>query len=140
MPARYAALAAVAALLLVGGGFLAGRALNTGDGTGFAFDSASPAYRSAAAPAVLSKGGFSGFGETDGLEGTTILSGRVVSAGAEAIVIESEDGAQATIRLAGSASMTQIEASSADALRPGAIVVIRHQPGSDEALAVLVLE
>lgn len=129
----------VAALAVVAAGFVAGRMLKADPEPGYAFDASSPAYAATLAPAGLTKGGFSGFGETAGLPGQTMLSGKVASISGQDVVIEAADGTKTSLRLTNPASVHRIEAATRDALRTGATVILRQAPGSDQVDAVLVI-
>ncbi len=135
------AVTALGAIVIVAAGVFSGRALNADRGEGFTFDTTGPAYEAGLPAAGLSKGGFSGFGETTGLEGNTQLSGKIVSVSAQEIVIESRNGLMSTFRLGGApGGISRIDSSSRAALQAGLSVVVRHEDGSDVAEAVLILE
>jgi hypothetical protein len=130
----------LAALAVAVAGFFGGRLLKPEPTAGYAFDTDALAYEITMPKPGLSKGGFSGFGETAGLPGATLLSGKVASITPTEVVIEAADGTKSSLRLANPGGVRRIEAASRDALRPGASVVVLHENGSDEADAVLVVE
>jgi hypothetical protein len=107
---------------------------------GYAFDTDALAFETTTPKPGLSKGGFSGFGETAGLPAATLLSGKVASISATEVVIEAVDGTKTSLRLANPGGVRRIEAANRDAIRPGASIVVLHEAGSDEADAVLVVE
>jgi hypothetical protein len=88
--------------------------------------------------AGTSRGGFSGFGEVSGLEGKTVLAGRVVALNPGSITVETAAGVRTSVQLAGEGSLRRIESVGREALRPGATIVVRRGPGSEVA-AILVL-
>lgn len=133
------AIVIVAAIAAVAAGFFAGRVLKPDPTPGYSFDLSSPVYEAALAQPGLTKGGFSGFGETAGLPGRTMLSGKVASVTAQEVVIEATDGTKSTLRLINPAAVSRIEAANRDALRPGATVILRQADASDEVDAVLVI-
>jgi hypothetical protein len=140
MKARpFLAVFALIGIAVVAGGFFAGRALKPEPTPGYAFDVSSPAYSAALPLPGLTKGGFSGFGETNGLPGSTLLSGKVESVTADGVVIEAADGTKTSVRLTNPISVTRIDAANRDALKNGATVVLRQAEGSDEVEAVLVV-
>ena len=129
-----------AAAVVAAAGFFGGRGLHPGAERATGFDLQAAAYESPRQVAGFSRGGFSGFGELPGFYGRTVVAGRIVSAGATAIVIESAAGVRSTISITSGPSLRRIEAAGRDSLRPGASVVVRRQPASDTAVAVLVIE
>ncbi len=129
----------IAAIAVIVAGFFAGRMLKPDPTPGYTFDLSSPVYEGTLAPPGLTKGGFSGFGETAGLPGHTTLSGKVASISGQDVVIEAADGTKSTLRLTNPGSVTRIEAASRDALRTGATVILRQAAGSNEIDAVLVI-
>lgn len=132
--------AVLAAVVVIAGGFLFGRSLKGGTEAGFAFDYDQPAYQVTGPAPALTSGGFSGFGETPGLSGLTQLSGRIVSVSPTQVTIEATNGAQTTLRLAEPRSLARIEAADRSRLRAGMTVIVRHEPGSNDAEAVLIVE
>ena len=130
----------LAAVIVVAAGFFGGRFVHSNGDAGFEFDLDAAVYDAALPEAGLSKGGFSGFGETPGLPGKTLLSGKVVSASGVEVVIEDANGSRSTIRLANPGGVKRIESAARSALTGGATVVLRHALGSDEVEAVLVVE
>jgi hypothetical protein len=88
--------------------------------------------------AGLSKAGFSGFTE-GGAEGRTVISGRVISVTPDSITVEGQGGQRSTLRLSGQGQPRRLEAASKEAIRPGVTVIVRRDPGSDVAKAVLVI-
>ena len=120
-------------------GFFVGRGLHPDPTPGFAFDSNSPVYEATAPDPVLTRGGFSGFGETTGLPGLTLLSGKVASITADEVVIEALDGTKSSVRLANPSAVRRFEEASRSALVNGATVVLRHASGSDEVEAILIV-
>src|SRR5688572_24394263 len=128
------------AVVVIAAGFFAGRALKADPTPGYAFDTSSDVFEATGPEPGLTKGGFSGFGETAGLPGFTLLSGKVAAISSQELVLEAADGTQTKLRLANPGGVRRIEASSRDALRTGASVVVRHTEGSNEVEAVLILE
>ncbi len=133
------ALALALAIAVLAGGFIGGRALKPAGETSFEFDLDSPAYEASLAEPGLSKGGFGGFGEDLGLEGATLLSGRITAISPEEITIELSRGTLQAVRVGETASVTQLEASSRDALSTGFTVVILTDAGEDTATAILII-
>jgi len=129
------AVASVVALVA----FFGGRALHSQTSTESAFDFNSPAYQGAPAVAGFSKGGFSGFGEISGFEGRTVVAGKIVSADAAAIVVESAAGVRSTVRLEGAEPLQIIRPGSRADLGITMSVAIITAQDSDEAAAILVL-
>lgn len=141
MNPRIQLMAGVAAVvLLIAAGFLAGRSARPDATAGYTFEVDAAVYEATAPSAGLTKGGFSGFGETAGLSGTTMFGGFVKSISPNQLVIEAPDGTLTTVRLANPSRVRRIEATDRGAIRPGANVVILHKPDSSDADAVLVLE
>jgi hypothetical protein len=138
-PNLTAAVFAVGAVVVVAAGFFGGRFVKPDPTPGYSFDLSSPAYAAALPQPGLTRGGFSGFGETNGLPGSTLLSGKVASVTPQQIVIEAADGTRSTFRITNPITVTRIEAANRDALKNGATVVLRKAEGSDEVEAVLVL-
>lgn len=126
-------------VMLAVAGFFAGRELRNDNGSAAAYDFKAPAYAPSDPIAGFSRGGFTGFGETPGLDGKTIIAGRVIELTGDSFTLESAAGVRSTVRLADEAPLRRIEAATAAALRPGANVIVRKQPGKDEAAAVLVV-
>lgn len=120
-------------------GFFAGRSLRPSDTIVFAFDASAPAYEAPASPAGRSLGGFAGLKETEADEGRVAVSGRVVEIAASAVTIETPWGERTTIRITPQAPLRRLEPGDRDLLQAGASVMLRSQPGSDAAAAVLVL-
>ena len=137
---RTVALIAAAALILVAG-FFAGRALHSPSSETFAIDLSAPMYEAGVSDIAESKGGFTGFGETAGLSGRTVLSGRLIAVVGQNLTLEDASGTRHSMRLTTPvAAVNRIEPAGRDALRTGATVIVRHEPGSDTAEAVLVVE
>src|SRR5687767_6794152 len=130
---------AFGAIVIAAAGFLAGRAFHPDPTPGYAFDTDSPAYHATAPDPALTRGGFSGFGETTGLPGLTLLSGKVASVIAQEAVIEAPDGTRSSVRLANPGAVRRFEEASRSALGNGVTVVLRHAAGSDEVEAVLIV-
>jgi len=129
----WAAIAAVVA----GISFIGGRALKGGGEAAPAFDLSAPGYSPADTVVGSSLGGFSGFGETGGLEGEAIVAGRVSRVGLDSVTVAAPGG-ESTIRLTGDQRLRRIEAVDASALTVGASVVVIRKPGTDQAASVLV--
>jgi len=132
---QVACLTATAALAVAA--FFAGRGLHPGGSSVSPFDLDADAYEAPSAIAGLSKAGFSGFTE-GGAEGRTVISGRVISVTPDSITVESHGG-RSTLRLSGQGQPRRLEAASKEAIRPGVTVIVRRDPGSDVAKAVLVI-
>jgi hypothetical protein len=138
-PATLAFIAAAAVILVAG--FFAGRSLHSSSAETFVFDLSAPVYEAGISAIAESKGGFTGFGETAGLSGRTVLSGRVVALAGPEVTLEDSSGTRHSVRLTTPvAAVSRIEAAGRDALRTGATVIVRHESGSDSADAVLILE
>lgn len=129
-------LTATAALAVAA--FLAGRALHPDANSVSAFDLDAEAYEASSAIAGLSKAGFSGFTE-GGAEGRTVISGHVISVTPDSITLEGQGGQRSTLRLSGQGQPRRLEAASKEAIRPGVTVIVRRDPGSNVAKAVLVI-
>jgi hypothetical protein len=128
-----------AALVVAVAAFFAGRALHqpsTQPST--VTDLSGPAFQPSRAVAGLSKGGFSGFSESPAPDGRTIIAGRVVEAGASGVTLESVDGVRSTLRLTTQDLLRRIEPTTAQALQPGAQVLVRIDAAGNAA-AVLLL-
>jgi hypothetical protein len=130
---------ALAAVAVIAIGFFAGRLLKPDPTPDYAFDLSAPAYEATLPEPGLSKGGFTGFGETNGLPGSTLLSGKVASITPTEIVIEAKDGTKSTIRITNPISVSRIEAANRDALKSGATVVLFPAKDSDEIASLLVV-
>jgi hypothetical protein len=129
-------LTAVAVLAVAA--FFSGRALHPEASSASAFDLDADAYQASSAIAGLSKAGFSGFTE-GGAEGRTVISGRVISVAPDSITVEGRGGERSTLRLSGQGQPRRLAAASKDAIRPGVTVIVKREPGSDIAKAVLVI-
>ena len=123
------------ALVLVA--FFAGHQLRPEPATAKAFDQDGPAYEVAKEAAGVSKGGFSGFGESPGPDGRTVVAGRVVSVNGDTVTVDSPSGQKSTIRLTGNGPLRRLEASSREALRPGMSVLVRRDGNQAEAVLVV---
>ncbi len=133
---------AIGSILIVGlllAGFWGGRALKPEAETAFEFDFDSPAYEASLANPALTKGGFSGFGEDLGMEGATLLSGRITAISSDEITIELGVGTKHTLQFGETASLTQLEASDRDVLRTGITVVVLTDAGEETATAILIV-
>jgi hypothetical protein len=128
-----------AAVIVALGGFFAGRALHSETGNAGAYDADAPSFEPAPAIAGFSPGGFSGFGEVPGFEGTTVLAGRIISADATSIVMESTAGVRSTVRLQGDKVLQVIRPADHSELRAGSTVVVRMVDGGEEAASVLIV-
>jgi len=126
-------LAAITALL----GVFAGRELKGGGPEAFAFDLRAPSYAAADALAGHSRAGFTGFAETGGLDGSTIVAGRVTAVGPDTITVATAAGSSA-IRLTGEQKLRVLQPIPG-ALTAGMTLVILKKPGSSEAQAVLAV-
>ncbi len=124
--------------ILVVAAFFVGRALHPEESTAAAFDLTADAYQASTSISGLSKAGFSGFTE-GGSDGRTVIAGRVVSVTPDSITLEGQGGQRSTMRLSGQGSPTRLESSTRDALKPGVTVIVRREPGSDLATAVLIV-
>ena len=123
--------------VVAGISFVGGRALKGGDEAAPAFDLSAPGYSPADTVVGSSVGGFSGFGETGGLEGEAIVAGRVSRVGPDFVTVATPGG-ESTIRLTSDQRLRRIEAVDASALTVGASVVVIRKPGTDQAASVLV--
>jgi hypothetical protein len=138
MSTRGWALLAGVAVVVAAASFLGGRALGSGDSErGVTANLDSPSFAPAPGVAGTSRGGFSGFGEVAGMEGHTVVSGRIVSVSPAAIVVESPDGVRATLNLRAEDGLRRIEGAARDQLRPGMSVVVR--PGEGDAAAAILI-
>ncbi len=135
---KYAAGCVLAVVVLLAG-FLGGRAIKPESETAFEFDLDSPAYQASLAEPGLSKGGFSGFGEDLGMEGATLLSGRITAISAEEITIELGVGTRHTLRFGETASLTQFQTSDRDVLGTGFTVVVLTDADGETATAILII-
>lgn len=136
MSRTFALWLALAVLAGAGGVFL-GRAIKGAGEPAFAFDTEAPAYSAADLPLGRSRAGFTGFAETGGLDGRTIVAGKVSSVTAESITLETSAGAT-TIRVTGEQKLRALVPYQV-AIAPGTTVVIIKAAGSDEASSVLAL-
>ena len=128
---------AVAGVIVAALGFVAGRGMNSEDVVAPAFDLEASSYDAPASAAGLSKGGFSGFGESEGATGRTVVAGKVVAVTGDSLTIESPSGQRSMVRLTSSQTLRRLEPATREALRPGASVLIRRD--GDSAQAVLVV-
>jgi hypothetical protein len=128
----------VAAAVVALAGFFAGQALRSNGNAGYAFTTEAAAYVGIGSPTGLSQSGFSGFADSGGLEGRTVLAGSVVSVSGSSLTIETASGGQSTIRLTGDQRLRRLDAGGRDLLRPGTTVALRR--GADGLIeAVLVV-
>ena len=137
--ARYAWLAAAVVVMAVA--FFGGRTLGSGgdEGASYTYDLDTPPYTAASTGAGISKGGFSGFGANSGIDGETLVSGRVRSVSADSITLDTAGGTE-VLRITGSGTLRRIEGATAAAVRPGMNVVVRTTgSGGDTASSVLLL-
>ncbi len=132
---------AVAAVVVATVGFFGGRALGSDApaGSSYTYDLNTPPYTSPSSASGVSRGGFSGFGAS-GIDGETIVSGRVRSVTTDLITLETSSGGTEVVRITGPGALRRTEDASASVLRPGASVVVRSRPDDGDAIAsVLVL-
>jgi hypothetical protein len=134
MSRRPAVILAVAAVVIVALGVIAGRSLRPESGAAYSFDASAPAFETVQS-AGTSKAGFTGF--TEGADARTVISGRVVSATDTAITLQRPDGSTTVLRVTPQSPFRRIEASDRAAIRTGAQVLVRRS--GDDAVAILVL-
>jgi hypothetical protein len=127
----------VAGIAVAGIAFVAGRELRPASSEVSAFDLNAPVYETGKLAVGYSKAGFTGFGETPGPDGRTVLTGRVVAIDERSITVEA-GGQRSTVRVSAETSVKRIEAAAASSLRPGASVLIRLSAGRDEATGILI--
>jgi hypothetical protein len=137
---RSAGLWLAAGLVVAVAAFFGGRALHGDGSSAGAFDFDAPAYGSVKSIAGLSRGGFSGFGDTPGLDGRTVIAGRIVSAAADSITVESSQGVRSTLRISSAAPLRRLDTSGREALRPGVTVVVRRSDSGEPAAVLIVAE
>jgi hypothetical protein len=126
----------VAALVVLGAAFFAGRALRPEKGAAYSFEASTPAYEPVAVAAGVDKAGLTGFGEDD--SGRTVVSGRVTAVSAGSITLQSASGASTVVRLLTQAPLRRLETSDRASLRTGVNVIVKLA-SKDEASSVLVL-
>ena len=126
----------VAAVVVLGVGFFAGRTLRPEKGAAYSFEATTPAYEAPTASAGVDKAGLSGFGEDE--NGRTVVSGRVTAVTSDSITLQSAGGAVNVVRLTPQAPLRRLEAGERASLRTGANVIVRLG-SKDEASSVLVL-
>jgi len=126
------AVAAVAAL-----GFGAGWLAKGPGPAAFRFDASAAAYQAAGSPAGLSKGGFTGFAETGGLDGMTIVAGKVTSVAPGVLTLATASG-ESAVRLTGDDKVRVLAPFTASPAA-GVTAVVSLAPASDEARAVLLI-
>lgn len=130
----------VAALVSAIAAFVVGGALKPEEAPHYVFDVSAPAYQAdLGAIAARSPGGFTGFGELAGGDDRTVIGGRVVELTSSQLIIETQQGAQTTLRLGVNPKLTRLAAGSRQLLKPGATVIVRRGEQQNEAAAVLVL-
>jgi hypothetical protein len=127
----------LAAAAVAGLGFLAGWLVKGPGPSSHHFDASAAAYRPAGSPAGMSKGGFTGFGETGGLDGMTIVAGKVTSVGQGFLTLATEGG-QNTVRLTGQ-DKVRVLAPFTPSPPTGVIAVVALEPGSVDARGVLLI-
>jgi hypothetical protein len=118
-------------------GVFAGRALKGPGAEAFDFDTDAPAYVSADLPQGRSRAGFTGFGESGGLDGAVIVAGRVETVEAATVTLDTTSGA-AKVRVTGEQKLRLLQPFEG-AISPGTTVAVIKKPGTDEAEALLVL-
>jgi hypothetical protein len=129
----WVAAAALVALI----GVLAGRTIKGGGEPPFPFDVSAPAYSGADLPLARSRGGFTGFSETGGLDGSVIAAGRVTALNAGSMTLETNAGVS-TIRVGGDQKLRVLQPFQGP-IPTGATVAVLRKPGTNEAQSVLVL-
>jgi hypothetical protein len=122
--------------------FFGGRALHSLDAAqrvgANAYDLSAPSYQPSGSIAGFTKGGFTGFSDVAGLEGQTVVAGRVTAVLGDSITIATPAG-DSTIRITGDQRLRRIAPSSASQLSPGSIVVALKRPGTNETTALLLI-
>ncbi len=127
----------VAAIVVALVGALAGRALKGGGDPPFPFDASAPPYSGADLPTARSRAGFTGFNETGGLDGLTVVAGRVTAVTSDSISLDTSAGLN-VIRLSGDLKLRTLEPYQG-AIVPGTTVVVLKNPGTDQAKSVLLI-
>jgi hypothetical protein len=126
-----------AAIVIALGAFLVGRGLRSEPASVAALDLDAPSYTAPDQGAGRSRGGFTGFADAGGLDGRTVLTGRVSRVTSTELVIETATGTS-NVRLTSAQSLRRIEAGTAASIRAGATVAVVRN-ASDEVVGVLVL-
>ncbi len=134
---RQLALWLAAAAVVAVAGVFAGRAIKGSGGADFPFDTRADAYSAADLPQGRTRAGFTGFSETGGLDGTTIVAGKVTAVAGDSVTLTTSSGAS-SIRLTAEQKLRILQPLGG-AIAPGTTVVIIKKQGTDEAQAVLAL-
>jgi hypothetical protein len=131
-------LSLVIAVVVIVGGFVIGRSLHSSPAATYEYAANVPAYAPAPSLVSTSAAGFSGYGEGGAFDGEAVVAGRVVEQAPGLITLEGADGNRNTVRVAESTVVSRIESAGADALRPGAGVIVRED-GDGRVAAVLIV-
>jgi hypothetical protein len=118
-------------------GFLAGWAVKGGGKADFAFDTSAPVFTGADLPQGRSRAGFTGFNETGGLDGATIVAGKVTSVGTDSLALATAAGTS-TIRITGEQKLRILQPYAAP-IPNGATVVVTRKATTDEAQSLLLI-
>jgi len=118
------------------GAFSLGRSFGAEEAPIVSYDFTAPAYEAAASIAGRSRGGFTGFAEVAGLDGRTVIAGRVAGLSTSALVLDTAVG-QRSLRLTGDRALRRIEPWRG--AEPGSTVALLLTPNGNEVAAVLVL-
>lgn len=130
--------AAAAAVIAVAAYFV-GSALKPAEHPYYIFDTEAVAYGQPPPIAATSKGGFTGFGETDGSPSRVVISGRVVELTESSLTLESTLGQHTSIRFGDTPRVSRLVPGSSELLQPGVTVALRLDETGETAEAVLVL-
>ena len=130
---------ALAAVIIAAVSYYAGTALRPAEEPYYIFDTDAPAYNDPTGVAATSRGGFTGFGESDGSRSRVVIGGRVIEKTGDSITLEGSLGQRTSIRFGESPRVVRLDGGSADLLRPGVSVAVRLNEAGDTVEAVLVL-
>lgn len=128
----------IAALgVVAAAGFFGGWLIKGGGSPDFPFDTKAPAYAAADVPGGRSRAGFTGFSDTGGLSGFTIVAGKVANVSPDTLTISTAAGTD-SIRLRGQEKLRILQPF-ASSIQTGTTVAITRKAGTEEAAAVLVV-
>jgi hypothetical protein len=129
----------VAAIVFGAIAFVIGRSFSSAGETAFAFDFEAPAYLPADSTAGRTKGGFTGLDEAEASDGRAVLSGKIVEISEETATVETSWGERARFRLVPPSVFKRVNAAGRDALKDGAQILVRFEPGSQNVKSILIV-